>query len=191
MWTTYWWHPKSLEGVHQCCLWSILIISWNDYWTNISVLRDDLYLFHHRQKNNFNELVTLSECSTVAYLNWSSIPNYDKGKEREEVKRNTSKTPWSQTLSHAASTGPTGKSVPNWRTSISQGISYLEKPRMERLEEKERQRKQHVVNPDRWRCPTTTLWADCEKAAHPYVDFSHRRIHDQQEMVTLVSEKQP
>lgn len=38
--TMYWCHINTLEKLHQCLLFKIFKIKWQDHWTNISVLEE-------------------------------------------------------------------------------------------------------------------------------------------------------
>lgn len=114
MWTTYCWHPKSLERFHQRCLWSILNISWNDYWTNISVLSDNLYLIHHRQKNpkqrhwacpNVRQSLTQTDLQF-----WTTAREKNKKRSKETLQRHLEAEPqvmqhWLDQLGRVRQTG--------------------------------------------------------------------------------------
>uniref|UniRef100_A0A803T403 Reverse transcriptase domain-containing protein n=1 Tax=Anolis carolinensis TaxID=28377 RepID=A0A803T403_ANOCA len=148
-WTVYRHHTQLLEHFHQCCLRKILQISWEDRWTNVSVLEEaktisiEAMLLRHQLRWT-GHVVRMPNHSLPKQLLYSELKN---GKHNVGGQEKRFKDGLKANLKNCGIDTDSWEALAlersNWRSAVTSSAAEFEEARMEGLREKRVKRKEH------------------------------------------------
>ncbi|XP_062817737.1 putative uncharacterized transposon-derived protein F52C9.6 isoform X1 [Anolis carolinensis] len=185
-WTVYRRHTKLLERFHQHCLRKILQISWEDMWTNASVLEEakttsiEAMLLRH-QLHWTGHVVRMPDHSLPKQLLYSELKN---GKRNVGGQEKRFKDGLKANLKNCGIDTENWEALAldhsNWRSAVTSSAAEFEEARTEGLKEKRAKRKERQANPDRGRLPPENQCPHCGRICRSRIGlFSHLRTHPQ------------